>query len=455
MDEADGDNAKISRQYGTLSRLMLPDGSTILPMNFDQFFAALNVLLEEIEPQETRSIIRLYLGLPEKGAVRTMAAVARMLEVKPGRVKSSLSEGRRKLRHKIKFRKTTEAGLIAEMRSEITVDRDLAKALFDWLYNGKPASNPAMQVRFVLQIMSEKSVSKNSFSTLASSVSAEIRTGSTRLSPRTPEQFVERLLSQACFPDSDRPPTIPPAGEKPARGIPRLEHKHSFRCLRPPRESLNRRALGVSISGSKVGRFRSKRDGYNLVPHESKAERAYIEQIDSASTVDWYRVQPLAISYRALGSERVYYPDLMLRMNDGRVLVVEVKSALEICTIDTLRKAVAGRRYCKANGWGYLLAAEAGLGIGDLMKYPVPPVERLADFISAVDETGIKRQDLMSRFPAVGRLRGQELTALLLQNDLVLQREPSWLIRRVPAEFGWKSLLPQEVSAPASPVKST
>lgn len=422
----------------------------ILTMVVDEFFTALDALLDEIEPEETRSIIRLYLGLPEKGTARTMAAVARMLEIKPGRVQSALKEGRRKLRHKIKFRKTTEAGLVAEMRSGIMVDRDLAKALFDWLYNGKSASNPAMQVRFVLQIISEKSVSRQTFSTLAASVSAEIRTGSTRLSPRTPEQFVERLLSQAWFPDSDRPPAIPPAGVKPVREIPRLYHKRSFRCLRLPLESPNRRALGVGISRGKVGRFRSKRDGYDLIPHESKAERAYIEQIDAASTVDWYRVQPLAISYRALGSERVYYPDLMLRMDDGRVLVVEVKSSLEICAIDTLRKAVAGRRYCKANGWGYLLADETGLGVGDLMKYPVPPVERLADFISAVDETGIRRQDLMSRYPAVGRLRGQELTALLLRNDLVLQREPFWLIRRVPAEFGWKSLLPQQASAPAS-----
>jgi Sigma-70, region 4/TnsA endonuclease N terminal len=102
------------------------------------------------------------------------------------------------------------------------------------------------------------------------------------------------------------------------------------------------------------GRFASDKMR-RWIRYESELERHFLREADALPLVVAYQEQPLAVEYELGGEIRIYYPDVLLRLNDGRVLVVELKPRFQMALHANLAKWRAAIRFCHARGWGFLI----------------------------------------------------------------------------------------------------
>lgn len=97
------------------------------------------------------------------------------------------------------------------------------------------------------------------------------------------------------------------------------------------------------------------------VAFESNLEKQMIETLEDAATVEWYVEQPVTIRYAFRGNSRRYVPDFLVHLQDGRVLLIEVKSLVDTPLVLNLAKFNAALDYCARLGWGFVVA-EASRG---------------------------------------------------------------------------------------------
>lgn len=106
------------------------------------------------------------------------------------------------------------------------------------------------------------------------------------------------------------------------------------------------------------------------VEYESQMEMFFYQRIDAIDDVVWYQVQPFAIEYEWYGTMRQYYPDVLMLLNDGYCVVVEVKGRYDMGLHVNLSKWSALRTFCMQQGYG-LLVTDGRIAIQDLVRYPV------------------------------------------------------------------------------------
>jgi hypothetical protein len=82
-----------------------------------------------------------------------------------------------------------------------------------------------------------------------------------------------------------------------------------------PRREVNPKRA-IKWASAKLGRE---------VACESDTEMHVVRTLSYATQVQWFCEQPLTIDYVLDGVARAYYPDLLVWLDDGRCLLVEVK----------------------------------------------------------------------------------------------------------------------------------
>lgn len=147
---------------------------------------------------------------------------------------------------------------------------------------------------------------------------------------RRRQQVLDELLAATIWPSH-------------TRVIDKLE-KNSLRPIRD-----------VSPDGSGLaGTFYSNKLD-RAVQFESSLEFDFLLRLEEAANVAFYCEQPLEVPYDHAGRARRYYPDLFLRLADGRGVVVEIKPTYQMALRENLTKWSALRRFCNERGWGLLV----------------------------------------------------------------------------------------------------
>lgn len=88
---------------------------------------------------------------------------------------------------------------------------------------------------------------------------------------------------------------------------------------------------------------------------DSAFELGFLERLDMSQQVVDFCEQPLAISYLFQGLERRYFPDVAIKLVDGRCTVVEVKPLMFWADSINLEKWSAAQQWCSTRGWGFLV----------------------------------------------------------------------------------------------------
>ncbi|MFD9962732.1 Tn7 transposase TnsA N-terminal domain-containing protein [Amycolatopsis sp. NPDC058986] len=113
-----------------------------------------------------------------------------------------------------------------------------------------------------------------------------------------------------------------------------------------PLREVNPRPGSTEWESAKVGR---------KVACESVNEMYMVRTLSYAANVEWFCEQPVAIEYFLDGRVRTYYPDLLVWLDDGRCVLVEVKGLPDMASWINQEKAEAARKYCARRGWGFIV----------------------------------------------------------------------------------------------------
>jgi len=132
---------------------------------------------------------------------------------------------------------------------------------------------------------------------------------------------------------------------------------------------------------------------------ESMLEHDVFTLFERSTQVAWYCEQPVAIAYQHDGHEHRYYPDALVHLNDGRMLLVEVKPLYQASLSINLAKWAEARRWCNHHGIGFLIT-DGRTGLDDFLSAP-----HKAELTRALIELAAQKAAI--DWPSVKRLRSR------------------------------------------------
>lgn len=104
--------------------------------------------------------------------------------------------------------------------------------------------------------------------------------------------------------------------------------------------------------GERGGSFRSIKANRH-VEFESDLERRVYQILEESPQVTTYCEQPLFIEYTWAGRTRRYFPDALVHLDDGRIVLLEVKPQLLWADGQNVAKWDAATTFCSDRGWGF------------------------------------------------------------------------------------------------------
>ena len=170
------------------------------------------------------------------------------------------------------------------------------------------------------------------------------------------------------------------------------------------------------------GAFHSEKLG-RTVHFESLLEEAALMTAEKSTHVRSYQEQPCAIPYPSTDSDPgIYIPDLLITLDDGRNLLIEIKPLWQMAVTDNRIKTQAGQRFAHNHGWGWVTIAHAGRTYHDLLLRPINPAahQALANGLAAGPIDWPSMQQLRQRAP----MAALDVAAYAAQNDVALSLTP-------------------------------
>jgi hypothetical protein len=141
-------------------------------------------------------------------------------------------------------------------------------------------------------------------------------------------------------------------------------------------EIRRRRTISKDSKG-KSGCYFSQKLGRE-VQYESQLEWEFLLSIEELQSVVFYQEQPFAVPYEFGHQSYKYYPDILLVLEDGKGIVVEIKPVFQMALHRNLAKWSALRKFCDVKGIG-ILVTDGRRTIQQLQQQEID-----ADFAQAV-----------------------------------------------------------------------
>lgn len=184
-------------------------------------------------------------------------------------------------------------------------------------------------------------------------------------------------------------------------------------CQRIP-DSHNRIGLSGSFHSDKLNR---------TVSFESLLEEAALGVAERSLRVRSYQEQPCKVSYyRIDGERRIYIPDLLIKLTDGRALLIEVKPLWQMAVTDNRLKSKAGQRFAQENGWGWVTVAYGGRNFSDLLRREIEPTAEHA--LTRALAAGPITWPAMLQLREEAWITALDVAAYAAQHDVALSMTP-------------------------------
>lgn len=131
--------------------------------------------------------------------------------------------------------------------------------------------------------------------------------------------------------------------------------------------------------------------------------------------------QPLEIPYTVTDKDHIYYPDFFVLLQDGRCVVVEIKSHNHMGFYRNIMKWIALQEFCLKYGFGYLII-ESSLSLNDYIFAEIDKF-KIENFLQYVSDKQLSWSEYRKIREALS-LDWKEATSIILQHDLKLTIPP-------------------------------
>ena len=154
---------------------------------------------------------------------------------------------------------------------------------------------------------------------------------------------------------------------------------------------------------------------------DSELERHVFLQLDDHPLVASFLEQPLALDYQHLARIRTYFPDALVKLVDGRTLLVEIKPATQMGLAENVAKWRAAFQFCRARGYGFLVT-DNRCTLSQVLDRHIPP--GFEKRLGAALRKGHLDWPTCKRIRDEERARALDLTTFVLRNRLVWTLSP-------------------------------
>ena len=155
----------------------------------------------------------------------------------------------------------------------------------------------------------------------------------------------------------------------------RIYHKFNFFFLKRNCEKFFDQLVEIPIEERfKEGKVLKIHKNSKPVSYDSPYEKKIIEDLDRCSFVKKIKTQSIVLNYKTRTSHKIkkYYPDLQVLLEDGRLVIIEVKPFKEMVNHHNMIKHEALKKYCKRKGYGYAILDCDYYSFEDLKREKVP-----------------------------------------------------------------------------------
>ena len=154
----------------------------------------------------------------------------------------------------------------------------------------------------------------------------------------------------------------------------RLKDLSEFRNMRPLDQ----------FAPTKTGVFHSEKHS-RLIEYASDLERVLLRHLDADPRVHSLQEQGLQLPYVIDEEPHDYYPDAVVRLNDGRVFLMEIKPPEHLGEYDQSLKWASAAKACATNGYGLYIGSPTR---SILDHYRIAPDPEKRDFITSLVKEG-------------------------------------------------------------------
>lgn len=199
----------------------------------------------------------------------------------------------------------------------------------------------------------------------------------------------------------------------------------------------------VSYEGDGIsGQFWSKKNN-RKVYFESKTERTIYKKLEKCDHVLRYREQPVKIPYFYDSKSHDYYPDVLVHLDTGELLALEVKPLIYMIHQSNLVKALSGLEYFNGEGIGYGVINDRIMSFSDLAEIQVDKdLEKRLTFLTETTKSNWHAGINFPTYEDAGltELKEIDLASIVVRNDLSYTRKP-FKITKLPEHLSFKPFL--------------
>ncbi len=185
-------------------------------------------------------------------------------------------------------------------------------------------------------------------------------------------------------------------------------------------EKLNKKR-DVSIEGNS-GKLCM--EGFGEVQYESLLERTIIESLSLCNQVVGIKTQSLIIEYTYKGKKRKYYPDVVLLLSNGSLVIAEVKPLPRMYDEQVRVKYKAMKQFCEENGFGYLMFDITWQSYEMILEQKLNEEAKLK-FVEYIREQKQLDYSMYFEYCNENMIKIREILQVIEENeDIVFQQDP-------------------------------
>lgn len=163
--------------------------------------------------------------------------------------------------------------------------------------------------------------------------------------------------------------------------------------------------------------------------YDSSYELSVLKDLDKCKFIKEIKTQSLLILYK---KTKKYYPDIQLLLNDGSLVIIEVKPFMDMVNKKNLWKRKALRKYCREKGFSCAIIDKDYYSFDKDLVEEVVSKDIQMKFINLVQENSELSfdDDICKKFKEENEISDQQICNIIFNNKYSLKYQQGKIIFR-------------------------